>query len=616
MAMGGTARQTFLAIVKGDASQAVTEFNKLGKAVDKSTGTSTSGLKRLMASGKAISDEFTGYLKTPAGMAAGFSAAGTAAVKAAGQFSDLGKTALEVGRATGLTTEEASRWVAVADDFGMSAESLQTGLGKIGKTLDSPKWAKYGIATKDAGGNLRSVNAIFLDTLDLLNNTQSATDRARIGNDLFGKGFGSLAPLLGKSKTELQGYLAAVSEAQVITNGEAAAGEKWRLAMDDLKDSLTDVVTTLGEVVVAGAPLLELLAKIGKGVSWVVDWTGVTNDSSEAAASLAEQLKLVSGDAMKTSQMFASLGGEMITAQDTGNVLEFGLRDLGYAIAGTNDVAMNLTEQFGILADESPLAARQVYEGLKEIYLAGIHGDLAAQNLSESLGLNVLMLGKMREELPAAALALYDMQQAADDEAQAQRDAAEAAKRHSRAIRDLISARDDLFKKAYTQVEREYKFAEAQTALKSVMDDSTATFDEQFSAVMDVVHGYGELNGATEGSESDIKRQVAALEMVLGTIDSSSPLYKALNDYKNTIEDIPTQVNTQFGLQTPSGAAFKLGFGTAGGLSGVNINPAGMTPGTVNLTVYVTNPVLSGQQIAEELAAYYRRTGATYKLYG
>ena len=44
MAIGSEARSTFLAIVKGDASQAITEFKKLEGTVTKSTHGATGGL--------------------------------------------------------------------------------------------------------------------------------------------------------------------------------------------------------------------------------------------------------------------------------------------------------------------------------------------------------------------------------------------------------------------------------------------------------------------------------------------------------------------------------------------------------------------------------------------
>ena len=135
---------------------------------------------------------------------------------------------------TGLSIEEASRWIGVGDDYKVSAEALATGLGKVTKRLDSDKWVKYGIATKDASGKTRSANDILLDSFDMLSKVTNATDQARIGQELFGKGYQSLTPILGHTRAEYDKMLSSVEKGQVVTAEEAEKAEKWRLAQDQI----------------------------------------------------------------------------------------------------------------------------------------------------------------------------------------------------------------------------------------------------------------------------------------------------------------------------------------------------------------------------------------------
>ncbi|MEQ1872971.1 MAG: hypothetical protein ABL953_04525 [Ilumatobacteraceae bacterium] len=202
-------------------------------------------------------------LKANAGafaMAAGAALIGFA-IKAVHAFEKTAKAAVDLGKKTGLATEQASRWIAVGDDFEVSADSLAGALGKVVKTLDSGAWKKYGIATRDASGEARSTNDIFLDALDVLNKTTNATERARIGNELFGKGYAAIAPLVGKTRAEYETMLGAVEKGQVITDKEAAKAERMRKAEDALGDALAEVTLAFGEFVAGIAPVIETTAE-------------------------------------------------------------------------------------------------------------------------------------------------------------------------------------------------------------------------------------------------------------------------------------------------------------------------------------------------------------------
>jgi hypothetical protein len=229
-------------------------------------------------------------------------------VKAVGAFTDTAKAAIDLGKATGFSTEEASRWIAVGQDYGVTADSIASAVGRIDKTLDSGKWADYGIATRDAAGNARAANDVFLDTLDLLSSTPNATERARIAADLLGKGWQSIAPILGKSRAEYEKMLGSVEDGQVITSKEAAKAEKWRLAQDKLADAFGEFTLAVGESVAELAPFIDVMADAiekGKELSDVLTpGAGLVKFASAASDAKAEVQSIVpaareSGDAIK-----------------------------------------------------------------------------------------------------------------------------------------------------------------------------------------------------------------------------------------------------------------------------------------------------------------------------
>jgi hypothetical protein len=237
----------------------------------KSLRTSVNDADGAFGKAKAGAAGLGGMLKENMGAAAiaGGAAIVAFGVKAVGAFTDTAKAALDLSSATGLSSEESSRWIAVADDFEISAEQLTSGLGKIGKTLDSGKWEDYGIATRDAGGEARSTNDILTDSLVMLGDIENETERARVGNELFGKGYANLSPLIGKTKDEYEGMLGAVEDGQVITAKEAAKAEKMRLAQDALSDALQEVTLAVGGMVAEMAPAIETLSSaITKAIEW------------------------------------------------------------------------------------------------------------------------------------------------------------------------------------------------------------------------------------------------------------------------------------------------------------------------------------------------------------
>lgn len=213
----------------------------------------------------------TGMLATAGGAALiGFG------VKAVGAFTDTAKAALDLSTSVGTNVEDASRWIGVADDYGISADTLQGSLGKVSKTIDDTKWAEFGVATRDAGGQVRPVNDILLDTFDKLSAMTNEGDRAREGAKLFGKGYGAIAPLIGHTRDEYEKMLGAVEKGQVITAEEAKKAERMRLAQDQLHDAFQEVTLAIGEQVANMAPYLVTLAK---AVDLVAKVFGTANQS-------------------------------------------------------------------------------------------------------------------------------------------------------------------------------------------------------------------------------------------------------------------------------------------------------------------------------------------------
>jgi len=437
-------------------------------------------------------------------------------VKAVGAFTDTAKAAIDLSTKTGLAVEDASRWIALGDDFELTAEQLGSSIGKIAKDLDADKWDKYGIATRDAGGNARNANDILLDTLDVLGQTTNETERARIGTELFGRGYGSLAPLVGQTREEYEGMLAAVEDGQVITGREAKKAEKMRLAQDALADALGDVTLAVGGMVAELAPAIEGLAEL---TTLAVDFIGLIPDINrpfigpenakstdeqidrflqldEAAREAALGMKGMSGDAGELDywlnngaisaekwEKALAIAEEQLTGQ-TGayEAMRSVLSQVRAKLDEAKDSTDALAKSHG-LAERKANDQKAAWEGLT----GALDNDEAILDLADSFA---DLYEKWGEAAEANATG-------AEDAAQKNRDLQRDMIELKRTVLELGGAIDGIPKSSATEIVAlidEGAFAEAERRLDILMRNRSFTIFANAKGLGDV--GYGRDGGA------------------------------------------------------------------------------------------------------------------------
>lgn len=414
-----------------------------------------------------------------ANMGAAAMAGGAALVafgaKAVGAFTDTAKSAIDMGAATGLAVEDASRWIAVGDDMGVSAEQLTSAFGKIGKSLDTGKWDEYGIATRDAAGEARSTNDILLDTFDMLAKVGNETERTRIGNELFGKGYANLAPLIGKSRKEMESYLGSVEKGQVITAKEAKKAEEWRLAMDTLQDSLREVALQFGQVVAEQAPLL-------KGIAQMI--------------TLATQVTSVFGDAGNSVQVFLWDNEEAFKAAGVSS------REFGDMIIKAGRDAFSMEE--------------------------------AQKALNEAVQANVDITDKAANKADYYSLELTDAKTAAELTATAfggvSKDAADSADEMSRAADEARDLRD-AYKQLKGELDQDQAWLNLEDKMRQFRWDMASgklSIDEKRAALVDVKSELLNYLSSLEGVPAEKQTEVLAL-IDQGKLDEAEALLENLS---------------------------------------------------------------------------------------
>jgi hypothetical protein len=600
---------------------------RLVYAIDVVTDGATKGLGNFTS---AIKQADTPVSKFKAGTNAAFDSvkanAGTLAlgagaalatfgVKAVGAFTETAKAAKDMSSATGLSIEESSRWIAVADDFEISAEQMTAGLGKINKTLDDSKWSKYGIETRDAAGNAREANDILLDSLDALGKVSNETERARIGNELFGKGFANLAPLIGKTRGEYEEMLGAVGKGQVITAKEAESAEKARLAMDRLQDTIQELTINVGGKL---APAFEEL----------------TNNISDTVE-MAEKLKLL------------DIGG--------------GLAKIPTPLGLVNKGLDLFKDQLDHVSSSEELASTKAQDLIQSsIELAEVE-QTRGEALDKIRGQQSEYIGQLREAGEAAdeAAAAADRQAEADERVrQALVAAAEAIRDKQAAMLESLGVMHDYESAALNTADQVDSLNEAESAYNDVAADTEATATQKAAALRDVAEqqissaeaalaqseAYAAEMGAAEGSTAQALLQKQELERLAAKYPE---LVALIQGYIDKLNAIPAVKSTQL-VVTSSGAITtkttsneegRLIAGASGGIvnaptmaligesgpeaviplsksPGNSALPAGLGGTTINLTVNATagaSGQLIGQQIVNEIKRWERQNGAGWR---
>jgi predicted nucleic acid-binding Zn-ribbon protein len=543
-------------VVTDSAKTGINNFKTSVAEAETTTGKFKSGASSAFDTVKAN----VGLMAVGAGAAlVGFGA------KAVGAFTETAKSAIDLSTATGLSVEQASRWIAVGDDFEVSAEALQTGLGKIAKTMDDTKWAKYGIETRDAGGHARDTNDILLDALDTLSKVDNATEQARIGQELFGKGYQSLTPILGHTKDEYQSMLDTVEKGQVINEGEAKTAETMRLAQDQLGDALKDVELAFGQMFAKASPVLIGLAKgitvisnatngfinlafgIDRGTEAFKDF--FTAAEQHTVKQIGDELHGMSKAADESHGFFARLSTDLFDSRWDG-----------------------INDTFKKIGKESPEALRSVIDELRELIHQAELGDPAAQKLVKDYGLtsekldgvydSVIQLTPAQEELNRENARLTagnnEAADSADDVAKAT-DALKSASDHlTSQLERQRQKQEDITSAERAAVDTKYAYRQATkdaddavANYNTVLDDHTskqedveAATDDAMSAILDQSGAYATLNGAALDSKDGIDRQIDSLTLTASTLAPGSPLRMAIEEYIKDLQNIPTNINT------------------------------------------------------------------------
>ena len=221
------------------------------------------------ASSAAIQGSFA-QLKAPMdALHAKFLAIGAAL---AGAFAGIGKSvsdtaemtekAMDMGRALGVSTNEARAIQLALKDLGAEQGEFEGAAKGMVRQLaeNEDKMQALGLKTRDAAGQLRPMNDLVLESIQVLGTYKEGTDRALASKVLFGRGIEASSKLMlynkqvvDESRQAMQDLGLEVGENSVAAWKEFdAATDRAGFSVDGMKkaigDALMPVATTLVEM--------------------------------------------------------------------------------------------------------------------------------------------------------------------------------------------------------------------------------------------------------------------------------------------------------------------------------------------------------------------------------
>ena len=281
---------------------------KSAKAAFANFKTDVSNATGAMGKFKAGGNAALNAVKANAGnfaMAAG-AAITTFAVDAIKKFQELALGAGKFADATGLSVEQASRFIEVGGDIGIEAGTVESAIGRMNKALGATPelFKELGVDVVRTDSGLVDVNGTFLAVVDRLNEIRDPALRATTAAQLLGKGWQSMAELINLGSDELQKSLDSVAGAQVISDEELKKAKEFRDTMDQLGDMWNGFVIEAGGYFVntingldSWQGKLKAISPIAKVVGFAVDGlTGLFGDNDDQAEETAAEAKRL-GDA-------------------------------------------------------------------------------------------------------------------------------------------------------------------------------------------------------------------------------------------------------------------------------------------------------------------------------
>lgn len=160
----------------------------------------------------------------------------------------------------GISTDTYQQWKYASEIIDVSAETMGAALGKLTKQVGkSPeKFEELGISIRTASGAYRDSEDIFYDAVDALGRIDDETEADILANELFGKSYQELKPLIDAGTGSLRELgEEAKNRGAIMTPEELETMNRAKDALDGVRAQLA---VALAPVIMALSPYIEQIA--------------------------------------------------------------------------------------------------------------------------------------------------------------------------------------------------------------------------------------------------------------------------------------------------------------------------------------------------------------------
>lgn len=254
-------------IVAADPRSLESGLARAGKATDKFGKTADSTSRRTKRGFMGMEASATKLAKSLVGVGAAYLSI-KGAKDAIATTQDLGKATAKLSRDLGLSTQEASRFAAVAKVRGIDIKSLSQSFGTLSKNAvaaadggktQAAAFKTLGISVKDVKAGTKDFNGLLGKVADGFKNTEAGPVRTAAAMKLLGKGWQTLGPLIAGGSKGIREQLA-LADKYGVTLGGKTVKSVGELAAAQREQQFA----TMGLQVQLGQFLLPALLKVNQ----------------------------------------------------------------------------------------------------------------------------------------------------------------------------------------------------------------------------------------------------------------------------------------------------------------------------------------------------------------
>lgn len=215
--------------------------------------------KEITATGKSLTKGLTVPIVAAA---AGLT---TLAVKAGNAADEL----ITFSNQTGVSTKTLQEWDYASRFIDVDTETMAKGLSKVVKAMGTATSSgsdfisitdDVSVSIRDSSGNLKDSEQVFYDTIDAIGKLGSETEKEIASQQLFGKSYQDMMPLIQAGSSALNKYAEEAKKLGLVLSDDdiSAMG-----AFDDKMESLSAVAEVAGSKIgLAFIPIIEQLMPV------------------------------------------------------------------------------------------------------------------------------------------------------------------------------------------------------------------------------------------------------------------------------------------------------------------------------------------------------------------